>query len=106
VARANAAVNAAAPFVRAFVADGVRSRAVAEGAPYDLVFANILALPLAKLAGDIAPLVARGGHVVLSGILNGQARCVAASYAARGLRLERRIVLGDWTSVVMTRPAA
>lgn len=103
VARANARANAVAPLVHAIVADGVRHRGVAAAAPFDLVFANILARPLRRLAGDIAPLVAPGGTVVLSGLLDAQANGVAAAYAARGLALRDRIGIAGWTTLVMRR---
>ena len=59
-----------------------RTRPFAARAPYDLVVANILAEPLRRLAPKLAPLVARGGTLVLSGILPHAAR-------ARGRRLWR-----------------
>lgn len=46
----------------------------------DIVLANILAQPLINLAGRIAGLVAVGGHLVLSGILNEQAGLVSEAY--------------------------
>lgn len=48
---------------------------------YDIVVANILSGPLQLLAPVLAERVASGGALVLSGILERQAREVAASYA-------------------------
>ena len=58
VANANARLNGVGSLCRAIVSRGVEARALREGAPYDVVFANILAKPLA-----VARAVARGGHL-------------------------------------------
>ena len=47
----------------------------------DLLVANILAAPLAKLAGTFKDLVGRGGELMLSGILSGQAGGLIEDYA-------------------------
>jgi len=49
----------------------------------DIVLANILANILVELNGRIAPLVAPGGELVLSGILTGQADEVSQAYRGR-----------------------
>jgi ribosomal protein L11 methyltransferase len=70
-----------------------------------LILANILLEPLQRLATPMARLVARNGHVVLSGLLLSQASPALASYRARGLVLVRRIRLEGWMTLVLARPA-
>jgi ribosomal protein L11 methyltransferase len=48
----------------------------------DVLLANILSEILLSLAPELAPLVARGGHALLAGILASQEQEVAARYAA------------------------
>lgn len=48
--------------------------------PADILLANILAEPLEALASDLAALVVRGGHLVLSGLLAEHADRVASRY--------------------------
>ncbi len=101
IARENARVNAArARFVHA---SGLAHQAVRSQAPYDLVFANILARPLVFLAQDIKTALTPGGVAILSGLLRVQARCVLAAYLARGFRLERRLNRDAWTTLVLRR---
>ena len=57
-------------------------------APYDLVFANILARPLVRLAQPIAEALRPGGHAILSGLLHSQSRQVLAAYRSRGFRVK------------------
>jgi ribosomal protein L11 methyltransferase len=72
-------------------------------ARYDLVCANILARPLRKLSTPLARAVARGGVLVLSGLLNSQAADIVAAYCAQRLALSARLVIGEWTTLVMSR---
>lgn len=101
VARDNARLNRAGPLVRALTASGTHHGAIESGAPYDLIFANILAGPLVALAPDLARLAARGGLVVLSGLLTAQERRVLAAYRAHGLAPVRRIRIGEWSTLVL-----
>jgi ribosomal protein L11 methyltransferase len=101
IARENAKVNAAtARFVHAA---GLGHRLVRAHAPYDLVFANILARPLVGLAQDIKGALKPGGTVILSGLLRVQERYVRAAYLARGFRIRRRIHRDAWATLVLTR---
>ncbi len=100
VARANARLNRVGPLVEVVQAAGVAAPVIRARAPFDLVFANILLEPLQRLAAPLAKIVAPGGRVVLSGLLTAQANAALAAYHA--FRLERRIMLDGWTTVVLT----
>ena len=102
IARENAALNGArAEFVHA---SGLDHRRVRSAAPYDLVFANILAPPLVALAQDIRGALRPGGVAILSGLLRTQERRVLAAYRSRGFRLLRRIHRDAWATLVLQRP--
>lgn len=102
-ARGNARLNRARniAFVRAA---GAKSRVIAAAAPYDLIFANILLLPLTRLAVPIAKLAAPGARVVLSGLLPSHANAALSIYRSQGLMLERRIPVDGWVTLVLVRP--
>jgi ribosomal protein L11 methyltransferase len=100
----NARINGVAPWVRSVVSEGYADLAVRTNAPYDLVCANILAEPLAQMAGELEAALAPGGIAVLSGLLNHQARRVLLRHRAQGLILVRRRRIGDWTTMVMRKP--
>lgn len=102
IAKENAQVNRAnARFVHA---SGLGHRLVAENAPYDLVFANILARPLISLAQDIKRALVPGGTVILSGLLRTQERMVKAAYLSRGFKVKTRIHRDAWATLVLQRP--
>jgi ribosomal protein L11 methyltransferase len=65
-----------------------------------LVLANILAPILVRLLGDgLGDLLAPGGQLILSGILEDQVSEVLAAAEAQGLRLVERRQSGDWVAL-------
>jgi ribosomal protein L11 methyltransferase len=100
VAQENAALNGVER-VALLVADGAGGQ-VTEGAPYDLVIANILAGPLVAMAPEIAAVAAEGATVVLAGLLSTQADRVVEAYVAQGCAEAARLERGDWTILRLT----
>jgi ribosomal protein L11 methyltransferase len=101
IARENATLNRTGDRVRVVHANGMQDPAISASAPFDLIFANILAGPLVHLAPSIARAVMPGGCVILSGLLTHQERAVRAAYRAQGLILHRRIVLNNWVTMTL-----
>ncbi|MEI9888494.1 MAG: 50S ribosomal protein L11 methyltransferase [Rhizomicrobium sp.] len=106
VTRENARANGAAPLVRAVTAEGLTNPAIRGAAPFDLIVANILASPLTQLAPSIAGALARGGMLVLSGLLTWQENLVVSFYTPHGLILRARRRDGPWSALVLEKPGA
>ncbi len=104
VARENAASNGIGRRVQVKLADGWHDQTIKRQAPYDLVFANILARPLCRMASTLATHMAPGGRVILAGLLLSQARLVLAAHRRHGLVLERTLTEGNWATLVLRRP--
>lgn len=100
IARRNAARNQVASVVRLGRADGYRDPRLRRH-HYDLIFANILARPLAVMAAGLARHLAPGGRAVLSGLLRRQEPIVLAPHRSLGLALERRIVIDGWSTLIL-----
>ncbi len=97
----NAALNQVqARFIHA---NGLRDARVKAAAPYDLVFANILARPLVWLSSDIRSALKPGGLAILSGLLRSQERFVRAAYLSRGFRVQGRYHRDAWATLVLQR---
>jgi ribosomal protein L11 methyltransferase len=103
VAHENVRRNGVSRTIRTAAGAGVDSPGIRRAAPFDLITANILAGPLIMLAPRLARLAAPGGHIVLSGLLDEQARAVSATYLRLGLALEARLSLEGWTTLVLKR---
>lgn len=99
--RANARRNGLPNRVQAGLADGWASPAVRRAAPYDLVFANILARPLCRMARPLAAHLASGGTAILAGLLDEQARAVLAAHRRCGLTLDFSLQEERWTTLVL-----
>ena len=103
VARDNASMNNEGHLVRAIWADGLTSPAIREHAPYDLIVANILAGPLQQLAPALCAALARGGAIVLSGLLRDQELQVEHRYRAQGLAHVKALRKLPWSALVLER---
>ncbi len=100
----NAARNGVRPLIGSFAAAGLNHARIAAHAPYDLIFANILARPLVSLATGLARTLAPGGDLILSGLTRDQIRWIEATYVSRGLRLSHRVLRGNWATLVFASP--
>lgn len=102
-ARANIAANGLAPWIGVHCGPGLTQPELRVGAPFDLIFANILAAPLKRLAPAIARHLAPGGVAILSGLLTPQSKAVEAVYRGYGMLRADRETLGEWTSLALRR---
>ena len=105
-ARENARLNGVAARTRFYGGPGARHALAARPRGFDLVFANILARPLRRLAPSLAAVVATGGQLVLSGLLPGDVPGVLAAYRLQGFGLARRREIEGWASLVLRRGGA
>lgn len=103
VAEANARANGLYGRIECLEAAGFGHPVLAEAAPYDLIFANILKGPLVALSPEIAANLTKGGYAILSGILNEQAEEVIEVYAQNGTNLVERQVIGDWSTLLLIK---
>jgi ribosomal protein L11 methyltransferase len=103
IARENARLNGAGAWARPIVSRGVERRELRASAPYDLVFANILAKPLRCLAPSLSALIAPRGEAILSGLLGPDVPSVLSAWRAQGLFLVGRIDLEGWASLLLQR---
>lgn len=98
----NAELNDKADIIDAYKADGFDSPAL-RGQSFELIFANILAGPLMGLAPDIAAALTANGKVILSGIIDDQAKNVTRVFEKTGLTVHAYPSIEGWTSLLATR---
>jgi ribosomal protein L11 methyltransferase len=106
IARGNARLNKVGAMMEVIHAAGLDAAKFRARSPFDIIFANILLNPLKALAPPMARLLAPGGCVILSGLLATHAQAALSAYRAQGLRLERRIPLQEWMTLVMRRASS
>ncbi len=100
-ARTNVAANGYRARIGCVTAAGFRHPRLMREGPYGLIFANILAGPLRRLAPQLAAHQAPGGYAILSGLLARQAASVLAVYGAWGYRRAFHVREGEWMTLVL-----
>ncbi|ESX67691.1 MULTISPECIES: 50S ribosomal protein L11 methyltransferase [unclassified Mesorhizobium] len=103
VAAANARLNHVKALIETVAAPGFHHPIFAARAPFDLIIANILARPLMRLAPQMAGHIARGGSIVLSGILERQRDAVIAAYVGQKFRHVRTLHREGWVTIHLKR---
>jgi ribosomal protein L11 methyltransferase len=77
-------------------ADGFSHDRISAAAPFDFIFANILAGPLIELAAPMATHCQKGALVILAGLLTRQEQDVITAYEAAGFTLINRLDQETW----------
>jgi len=103
VARANVACNGLEGRVICVEAAGFDHPTIIRAAPFDLILGNILKGPLVALAPEMSRNLVPGGHAILSGLLNQQAKEITAIYTKNGLIVHDREEIGDWTTLCLEK---
>jgi ribosomal protein L11 methyltransferase len=103
IAAENARLNGVGALLRPLVSRGVERLELRTAAPFDLVFANILAKPLRALAPSLSAIIAPGGEAIVSGLLYADVPGVLAAWRAQGFFLGERIDLEGWASLLLRR---
>ena len=105
-ARANARANGLGPYLKLYEGPGVRHARAARPRHFDVVFANILARPLRGLAPTLSAVVAEGGVLVLSGLIERDVAGVLSAYRHQGFHLASRGTIEGWVALVLRRGGA
>lgn len=94
----NARLNDVEALIKAVRADGVRHAAIRDGAPYDLLFVNILYEVFLPWLPELKKLLADNGSLVLAGILRWQAEALREACEVVGLDVQEIRLQGDWVA--------
>ena len=105
VTRSNAEDNGLEKFITTGVSNGYQSELVSKNAPYDIIFANILARPLIEMAPDLAQNLKPGGFCILSGFVGDQENWVIKAHEAQGLSLVKIYEMDNWRAALMEKKA-
>ncbi len=103
IADENASLNEVGDKIKTVCAAGFDHEAITAAAPFDFVFANILAGPLAELAPKMGELTAKNGRVMLAGLMSAQEARVTAAYEKAGFRLINRLEQPTWPVLLFVK---
>lgn len=102
-ARESVAANGAGPAVTLAAVDLTRARVI-DGAPFDVVLANLTDALLMREAEALAGALARGGRLIASGFMAADAAAVTAAFERAGLVASARADELGWVGVVYCHP--
>ncbi len=103
IAEENVHLNGVADKVDIFESEGFDNPALAQKAPFDFVFANILAGPLTQLAPDMAKYIGKNGRVMLAGLMADQETKIVDAYTQNGFRQINRLDHATWPVLLFVK---
>lgn len=103
VAQQNALDNGVEKQITAALSDGYQSDLVQKNAPYDVIFANILARPLIAMAPNMAKSLKKGGYAVISGFIDDQVDWVVGEHEKQGLKLVKLYEKENWRVALLEK---
>lgn len=99
----NAAANGLSSKVKALQTGDLQHPMVQNAAPFDLVMMNILSGPLLQLAHAASEVLAPGGVVMLSGMLQHEVGQIKAAYEGCDIAFMHQLGLQQWHALIGTR---
>ena len=103
VAKQTAEDNSVKSQIEVAYSDGYSSEIVKKNAPYDVIFANILARPLIAMAKDMSCSLKKGGYAVISGFIDDQVEWVVGEHEKYGLKLKKLYELDNWRAALLEK---
>jgi ribosomal protein L11 methyltransferase len=103
IANENIKLNDVDDRVEAITADGFDHPDITNGAPFDFIFANILAGPLVELAPLMAKHLEPRGRVMLAGLMAAQEAGVTEAYLNQGFKLLNRLDHETWPVLLFVK---
>lgn len=103
VSQQNAIDNGVEKQICTALSDGYKSEMVQKNAPYDVIFANILARPLIAMAPDMAKNLKKNGYAVISGFIDDQVEWVVGEHEKQGLKLVKLYEKENWRVALLEK---
>ena len=102
-ATANAAVNHLSERIQVVLGTLDEEEAERLAGQYNLVLANIIARVIGSIAPQLARVMAPGGLLIASGIIEERRHEAEQPLLDAGLHLVERVMIDDWVTLIMTR---
>lgn len=103
VAASNAKNNLLGEQIHTLQSNAFNNKKIIESAPYQLIFANILARPLIEMSQELVSCLQEGGYAILSGFIDEQLSWVKDEYEKHGLQLIKDLSDENWHAIFMEK---
>lgn len=99
----NAITNNVEKNILSLQSDGYANVQITQNAPYDLIFANILANPLKAMCADAYNSLKNGGYYLISGFIDNQEQEIIKHHTQQGFNLLKTYQLENWRSALFQK---
>ena len=89
--------------IHALQSNGFENAKIGESAPYQLIFANILARPLIEMAEDLCNSLEKNGFAILSGFIEEQVSWVQNEYELHGMKTLKILNDENWYAILLEK---
>lgn len=89
--------------ITAVLSDGYTNPIIKQDAPYDLIFANILANPLKAMCKDAYQSLKEGGCYLISGFIDNQEQDIINYHQAAGFKLLKTYKNENWRAALLQK---
>lgn len=99
----NAVTNNVEANITAVLSDGYTNKIIKNKAPYDLIFANILANPLKAMSQDAYTSLKSGGCYLISGFIDNQEQDIIKHHQKVGFKLLKTYHKENWRAALLQK---
>lgn len=99
----NAVTNNVEKDITALLSDGYQNPNISAAAPYDVIFANILANPLKEMCPNAYNSLAQNGFYLISGFIENQEDDIIKTHLAAGFKLFKTYKLENWRAALLQK---
>lgn len=99
----NAITNNVEKNITALLSDGYQNKEIIKNAPYDLIFANILANPLKAMSKDAYANLNKKGCYLISGFIDNQEPEIVKHHIDQGFKLIKTYQIENWRAALLQK---
>ena len=99
----NAITNDVEKNIKSILSDGYQNKEINTNAPYDLIFANILANPLKAMSRDAYQALRPNGCYLISGFIDNQEQEIIKHHQNIGFKLLKTYQIENWRAALLQK---
>ncbi len=103
VTHSNTITNNTESFITSILSDGYNNLLIKQTAPYDIIFANILANPLKQMAKDAYNCLSKNGYYLISGFIDNQEQDIINHHTTLGFKLIKTYQIENWRAALLQK---
>lgn len=103
VTHSNTITNNTDSFITSILSDGYNNPLIKQTAPYDIIFANILANPLKQMAKDAYNCLSKNGYYLISGFIDNQEQDIINHHTTLGFKLIKTYQIENWRAALLQK---